>query len=122
MPSDEPSLMAPEICSLIFVLGMIIQISAKIALGRSFGVIAASRGVKVSGPYRFVRHPMYMGYFVCHIGVLSTFSSRYSLILYATAFCVQIVRLLREEHLLNDDAKYRAFAAQVRYRILPGVF
>ncbi len=34
----------------------------KVLLGLSFGVVAANRGVKIGGPYSFIRHPMYAGY------------------------------------------------------------
>src|SRR3712207_5894222 len=39
--------------------GFMLQIAAKLTLRRSFGIVAANRGVKVGGPYRIVRHPMY---------------------------------------------------------------
>ena len=41
----------------IMLIGLYVQISAKVILGRSFGLIAANRGIKVEGPYRIVRHP-----------------------------------------------------------------
>jgi protein-S-isoprenylcysteine O-methyltransferase Ste14 len=33
-----------------------------------------------------------------------------------------VVRILREERVLNEAADYREMAARVRYRLLPGVF
>ena len=39
------------------LIGLYVQISGKLILGRSFGLIAANRGIKVAGPYRIVRHP-----------------------------------------------------------------
>jgi protein-S-isoprenylcysteine O-methyltransferase Ste14 len=39
-------------------------------LGRSFGLLPAQRGLVVVGPYRFVRHPIYFGYLIGHIGFL----------------------------------------------------
>ena len=75
-----------------------------------------------TGVYALVRHPMYAGYFVAHIGFLLAFPSLWNLAVYAGGLLVQVARLLREEHLLNTSEKYRAFCQRVRYRLVPGVF
>ena len=46
------------------------MVVAKMALGRSFGLAPANRGVVVRGPYTLVRHPIYTGYLVTHVGFL----------------------------------------------------
>ena len=46
----------------IMLFGLSFQVAAKAVLGRRFGIVAANRGVRDLGPYRFVRHPMYAGY------------------------------------------------------------
>jgi protein-S-isoprenylcysteine O-methyltransferase Ste14 len=102
--------------------GLYLQISAKLSLGQSFGLVAANRGVKVIGPYRFVRHPMYAGYMIAHIGFLLAFPSLWNVTLYSAEFVIQVARLLREEHFLRQDQEYRAYAARVRYRLLPAIF
>ena len=106
----------------LFVIGLCTQISAKIILWRSFGIVAANHGVKVHGPYRFVRHPMYVGYEITHVGVLLAFPSFYNFLLYSGALAIQIARLMREERVLNQDPAYQNFAARVRFRLVPGVF
>ena len=58
------------IAEAITISGFVLQLSAKLTLRRSFGVVAANRGVKASGPYRLVRHPMYAGYALTHVGFL----------------------------------------------------
>ena len=95
---------------------------AKIALWRSFGILPANRGVKTGGPYRLLRHPMYAGYLVTHVGFLVGFPSMQNTALYAAAFAVQVGRLLREEAILKEDPVYRNYAARVRYRLIPGLF
>ena len=113
----------PEaICLLVIVGGIFTQIAAKFALGRSFGIIAANRGVKITGPYRIVRHPMYAGYTVTHIGLLLAMPSLLNAALYTLAFAFQVIRTLREEAVLMQAQDYRDFAARVHYRLLPGVF
>jgi protein-S-isoprenylcysteine O-methyltransferase Ste14 len=102
--------------------GMITQISAKTVLWRSYGLIPANRGVKTGGPYRFVRHPMYAGYSLIHIGFLLGFPSLQNFLLYLTTFLIEVARLMREELILNNDRIYRDYAARVRFRLFPGIF
>ena len=58
------------VCVPLMLTGLALQIAAKLTLRRSFGVVAANRGVKVTGPYRLVRHPMYAGYLMTQLAFL----------------------------------------------------
>lgn len=122
VPSLENPLIAPSLCAAIVISGIFLQISGKLILGFSFGIVAANRGVKVGGPYRFIRHPIYAGYTITHVGLLLAMPSLLNAILYASALALQIVRILREERILCQDQQYRDFAERVSYRLLPGVF
>lgn len=104
------------------VSGIAMNLWAKIFLGRSFGLLPANRGVVVAGPYRLVRHPMYLGYFVSDLGFLLARFSPWNLGVHLVYFAFQIARTIREDRLLRQDPKYRAYAEQVRWRIVPGVF
>ena len=106
----------------LMLAGNVVQLLAKLSLRRSFGVAPANRGVKQDGLYRLVRHPMYAGYLLVHLGVMVLMPSLFNLMLYASAWWAQILRLLAEEALLSQDAAYRDFSAKVRYRLLPGLF
>jgi protein-S-isoprenylcysteine O-methyltransferase Ste14 len=104
------------------LLGTGFQIYGKAALGRSFGIVAANRGVVVEGPYRLVRHPIYLGYLVTHAGFLLSNGSLRNLGIYAAAYFFQAARIFAEERLLLGDEKYREYATSVRYRLVPGIF
>jgi protein-S-isoprenylcysteine O-methyltransferase Ste14 len=120
-PAAKSSFIPSEFSTALMFAGMIIQISAKTILWRSYGVVPANRGIKMGGPYRFVRHPMYAGYTLTHIGFLLGFPSLRNFFLYFTVFLIEVVRLLREEALLNKDPLYRQYVDRVRYRLLPGI-
>jgi protein-S-isoprenylcysteine O-methyltransferase Ste14 len=122
VPAAASALIPEQIATILMVAGMIIQIAAKAALGRSFGLIPANRGIRTKGPYRFVRHPMYAGYTITHIGFLLGFPSLQNSLLYFATFSIEVIRLFREEAILKRDPHYRAYAARVRYRLLPGIF
>lgn len=115
----------PQIAGLgvmLVVLGNLGQAGAKLTLRRSFGVAPANRGVKVAGPYAFVRHPMYAGYLLVHIGNMVLFPSLLNLVVYGIGWWAQILRLRAEEALLSQDEAYRAYCEKVRWRLIPGIF
>lgn len=106
----------------LFVIGNTTQAWAKLTLRRSFGVAPANRGIKRNGPYRFVRHPMYAGYLIVHIGILILMFSPINLVIYAIGWWAQILRILAEERLLAQDPAYAEYMGHVRWRLVPGLF
>jgi protein-S-isoprenylcysteine O-methyltransferase Ste14 len=107
---------------LIMALGVSLTIAGKVALNRRFGMIAANRGVQIAGPYAIVRHPIYAGYTVTHIGFLITNPAWWNIIVYAMALAFQILRIIEEERYLREDPSYDTYASAVRYRLIPGLF
>lgn len=119
--SDTP-LVPVAFCGFLIIAGMLFQIYAKFTLRRSFGVIAANRGVKVSGPYRFVRHPMYAGYTITHLGFLLSGPNWWNFSVYALGLALNITRILAEERMLMADPAYQELSRKVRYRLVPFLF
>jgi protein-S-isoprenylcysteine O-methyltransferase Ste14 len=106
----------------LVLTGMMIQIAGKLFLRRSFGVAPANRGIKRDGMYRFVRHPIYAGYLVTHIGILLVMPSMINLVIYTIGWWAQILRINAEERLLGEDPDYREYLQQTRWRLIPGVY
>ena len=48
----------------VMVSGLVLHLYGKVCLARSFGLVAANRGVQRLGPYRVIRHPIYAGYVI----------------------------------------------------------
>ena len=101
------------------VVALIWMIASVAALGRSFGVAPADRGLVASGPYRVVRHPLYLGELVFYAGVCLARPSVLHVALWAVLACVQLARLKAEE---NTISEYGRYAQAVPWRLVPGVW
>lgn len=106
----------------IQMAGFLISLWAKLSLRRSFGILPANRGVVASGIYKFIRHPMYCGYFVRDLGFLLPNFGWQNLLVVLLHWSLQTGRIIREERVLVRDPVYRRYAEKVRFRVLPGVF
>jgi protein-S-isoprenylcysteine O-methyltransferase Ste14 len=108
--------------TLLLGLGLVISIAAKLQLRRSFGLVAANRGVKTRGVYGLVRHPMYLGYFLSQWGMLLINWSWWNGGLLALWSVLQIARIHAEERVLCEDPAYRGHCERVRHRLVPLVY
>lgn len=92
------------------------------SLGRSVGILAQARTVVHSGPYRWVRHPLYLGELVAAGGLAMQVGTVVAAALWAGLLGLQVYRASQEEAVLAgalpDYAGYRSRTAAV----VPGVF
>lgn len=101
------------------IAGISLQIFAKVYLGRSFGLLPADRGIVQTGPYRWVRHPIYFGYFLNHVGFFLSNATLWNLVLYIVLYGLQVLRLMSEERILSANPEYARYMQRVRYRFIP---
>ena len=88
-------------------------------------VIEVAQGQQVidTGPYAFVRHPMYAGSIVLYVFSPLALGSWWAMISALPIIPLLIVRILNEEEiLLRDLPGYAAYRQKVRFRLLPGVW
>ncbi len=79
--------------------------------------------VTTTGPYRFVRHPFYVGTITFSLTVPVTLGSPWALILGGLAALLFIVKTAAEDRMLCEGLEgYREYAERVRYRLLPRVW
>ncbi len=76
-----------------------------------------------TGPYRFVRHPGYLGFFLIVLAQPLMLGSLWALVPAVITAALFIVRTGREDDtLLAELPGYREYAREVRYRLLPGIW
>ena len=121
-PVAHPDAGPFAVLELVQLAGFVIVLVALGALGRSFGIVAANRGIKTAGLYAFVRHPAYTGYLVSYLAYVAENASPRNALLLVVATAGQLVRMSEEERMLSFDEGYRAYLAHVRRRLIPYVY
>ena len=102
--------------------GLLVIITGKLTLGRSFGLLPANRGIVCRGIYTVVRHPIYAGYLVTHAAFLLAHPTAWNIALLVASDLALLVRAVYEERTLALDAEYADYMSRVRWRVIPGAF
>ncbi len=87
--------------------------------------IQSDRGQVVcrTGPYRFVRHPGYVGAILQSLSIPFLLGSLWALIPGITAAILMIIRASLEDSTLQTELQgYQDYAQRVRYRLIPGIW
>ena len=87
--------------------------------------IQTDRGQTVcrTGPYRFVRHPGYVGFTLQSVGTALLLGSLWALIPGIIAAILMIIRTSLEDRTLQAELPgYKDYVQEVRYRLVPGVW
>ena len=87
--------------------------------------IQDERGHQVisTGPYAFVRHPMYSGAILYFLGIALLLGSWYAVGIAVVLIALFGLRAVWEENtLIAELPGYAAYAERVRYRLIPGVW
>jgi len=115
--------MALRLLSLILIIaGTTASIFVASCLGKSFSVLPQARSLRMSGPYRFVRHPLYLAEQIATLGVMFQFAAPWSILVAAVSFAAQFPRMHFEEEVLKTTfPAYRDYMKRTA-RMIPGVY
>ena len=85
--------------------------------------VAPEQKVISTGPYKLVRHPMYMGAFLLLVGIPLSLGSWWGLFVMALIMPALIWRLIREEKFLAKNLPgYPEYQKTVRHRLVPFIW
>jgi protein-S-isoprenylcysteine O-methyltransferase Ste14 len=110
------------IASLLSLVGTGLSVFALAHLGRSFSLMAEARRLVTSGPYRFMRHPLYVFEAVASLGIVLQFYSFYTVLIYLAYCFLQFQRMKNEEVVLEVVfPEYQTYKLKTA-RLIPGIY
>jgi protein-S-isoprenylcysteine O-methyltransferase Ste14 len=112
----------PSAGLVLVIAAACLSLASLLVLGRGFGIRPALRVLATRGPYRLVRHPMYLSYVVADIGYNLIGWNSGTVVLVLVGWVALIFRIRAEERILAQDAEWGRYVAAVRYRLLRGVW
>jgi protein-S-isoprenylcysteine O-methyltransferase Ste14 len=123
VPIDESTSTAGLLASSgVVLLGTLFTIWSLAILGRCFGLFPEVRGLVLRGPYRLVRHPVYLGEVVSALGLLLAKPHPLVVVVFLAFVGLQYWRTVYEERALAAayPTEYPAYMRQVP-RLVPGL-
>lgn len=88
----------------IMTIGLVIEVWGYAVLARNLSIVPEARNLKVSGPYRIVRHPIYFGQFIAQAGFLLIAAKTHWVWIgvYALFVAMQLYRSKLEDRVLEQ--------------------
>lgn len=105
----------------IQIAGLLAIVVALLSLNRSFGIVAANRGIQNGGLYRIIRHPLYASEILFFCGYAMANQSIANLVTLLAIIAAQYCRIRIEENFLSADPAYALYMSKTRYRLIPGI-
>jgi protein-S-isoprenylcysteine O-methyltransferase Ste14 len=108
--------------SLIAVPGIVLTCISMVYLRGSFSILPSIRQLVTTGPYRYIRHPIYFGEFLYVLGIMLLAFNILSILFFAALIALLMARIRVEERKLMAEPDYLGYAKSVKYRFIPLIY
>lgn len=122
LPGQQVSTVVAIISSLLIVVGIVFASYSLIWLGRSISITPQVRHLITTGPYSFVRHPVYLGEGVALFGTTLMYAQPEAGIVFMIYCWLQLLRIHYEEKILEDVFPQYAGLRQRTSVIIPYLY
>jgi protein-S-isoprenylcysteine O-methyltransferase Ste14 len=105
----------------IIIISIVLSIFALGSLGKSFSIIPQARKLIETGPYRVVRHPLYVSELIGAFGLVLAGLTFLKIAIFLLLVALQVYRAFQEEKLLaNVFPEYKEYSSKTS-RFIPGI-
>ncbi|WP_437969298.1 isoprenylcysteine carboxylmethyltransferase family protein [Sorangium sp. So ce260] len=123
LPRVPPTPGRQVVGTLLMIAGLSLAVASIGWLGKSFSLMPEARRLVTSGPYRLVRHPVYLATVIQGAGLIVLYPSIAALLIFTVEIVLQIIRMGYEERVLRDTfPEYDDYARQTSARLIPRVY
>lgn len=105
--------------TLYSIPGLLLALWALLALRFSFAIAPDDRGIVTRGPYRLIRHPMYLGEILSLLGLCIATLNAWNWLLWLVFLRLIALRITAEEYILPG---YDGYRQSVRWRLMPFIW
>jgi protein-S-isoprenylcysteine O-methyltransferase Ste14 len=121
-PALNRSTIALEASNILVILGVGLSVYSLLFLRFNFSIMPEARHMVSHGPYRVVRHPIYLGEILSGAGLVLALPSWFSVVILLSFIAAQLYRTrIEEEVLASAFPDYRVYSEVTRFRLIPGV-
>jgi protein-S-isoprenylcysteine O-methyltransferase Ste14 len=122
LPVATPTGVTNILSAVLMIGGITGSILVLSQLGRSFSITPQARGLVVSGPYRVLRHPLYLSEQFITVGMMLQYEQPWALLVCVVSVALQFPRIHYEEKVLSATfSAYGAYAKKTA-RLIPGIY
>jgi hypothetical protein len=120
LPKGNPGIGRALLSALLVVCGALGSVLVLVWLGRGFAIFPQARRLVTGGPYRLVRHPLYLCEQISLFGVCIPYLQPWAFLIVLIGFGLQFPRMAYEEDILaRTFPRYADYAARTS-KIIPG--
>jgi protein-S-isoprenylcysteine O-methyltransferase Ste14 len=122
LPRAAPDALWDSLSTLLIMIGCMSSVLVALNLGRSLSIMPEARKLVIDGPYRRIRHPLYLAEEIATVGFFLQFRSWQATLLLGVHFYFQIQRMDWEETILARTFPEYAEYQQRSCRLVPGLY